>query len=118
MSLEITLTCDGCLEVLGGSTAVQELLKELRENGGRAFDRGRSASDALWHERRSDFSWLSTVRHLGACCAGNDKFYDGVAVPPPPPLCFFCKDQAGVVCDHCGNGIVPDAGRHVPFRRP
>jgi hypothetical protein len=34
------------------------------------------------------------------------------------PLCGVCTDTPGVVCDICGNGLVPPDERRVPLSRP
>lgn len=34
----------------------------------------------------------------------------------PTPLCGTCQDREGVICDLCGNGLVPPEERSVPFR--
>lgn len=78
MSFEETLVCDCCSRVLDGGPR-EQTIRSLRDEGGRAFDRGRRGKG--WIEQPKDEPWASTRRHLCGRCASSDKFYDAEAVP-------------------------------------
>jgi hypothetical protein len=72
---EETLVCDGCSRVIDAGSRDRTLVT-LRD-GGRAFVSGRRG----WEEIPASEPWGRSRRHLGACCAERDKFYDGDPVP-------------------------------------
>lgn len=73
---EETLVCDGCLSIIDSGSR-QQTLATLREQGGRAFDRGRRGLEEL----PADDGWARSRRHLCGRCADKDECYDGEPVP-------------------------------------
>jgi len=74
---EETLVCDGCSSVIDGGSR-EMTLGTLRDQGGRAFARGRRGE---WVEMDPDRPWSISRRHLCGRCATATKVYDDVPVP-------------------------------------
>lgn len=80
MSFEETLVCDGCSRVIDGGPR-GGMLRGLREQRGRAFERSGSAPTSTgWIELAADDP--TATRHLcGNCAEDRVAFFDGVPVP-------------------------------------